>query len=78
MLKLYYSDACPYCQKILIFLKENSSIEVEMINVLSVSGAREELAKKGGQSMIPALSIDDKIMYESVDIYNWLQDKYAK
>jgi len=78
MLKLYYSDTCPFCQRILAWIDENPSVEIEMINVNLVLGAREELAQLGGQSMIPALSIDGKIMYESADIYQWLVENYSK
>ncbi len=78
MLKLYYSDTCPYCQRVLTCLKELPSVDIEMIDVNLILGAREELAKLGGQSMIPALSIDGKIMYESADICKWLVDNYSK
>lgn len=72
-LKLYYKPTCPYCQRVLAFMKENN-IEIPLLNVDAVDGLREELKELGGKAQVPALDIDGKILYESLDIIDYLKN----
>lgn len=72
-LVLYYYEECPYCQKVLRFLKD-SQISVTLKNTRTDSKAREELMKIGGKSQVPCLVINGKPLYESVDIIAWLKE----
>lgn len=72
-LLLYYRPTCPYCAKVLGFMRENS-ITLEMKNLEENSEFRQELIKIGGKGQIPCVIIDGQAMYESDDIINWLKE----
>lgn len=75
-LTLFYSNSCPYCSKVLSFMKAEK-IDLKMKNVQDKTENRQELIKKGGKGQVPALEIDGKIMYESNDIIKWLKENYS-
>jgi glutaredoxin len=75
---LYYFDECPYCQIVIKALKETKLTEhVTMNNIRQVTAHREKLVKDTGRSTVPCLYIDEKPMFESRDIAQWIHD-YAK
>ena len=69
-LLLYIMPGCPYCSKVLRFMKERG-IEVPLRST-SEPGARAELIEKGGKFQAPCLFIDGAPLYESDDIIAWL------
>ncbi len=69
---LYKYDACPFCIRVRRSLKK-LGLQVPMRDIQSDAGARQELSSLGGSSMVPALSINGKIMYESRDIIEFLK-----
>lgn len=75
-LKLYYSPSCPYCQKVLKFMR-SASIDIMLKNTLDDKN-RNELMKIGGKGQIPCLVIDGNALFESDDIIQWLKDNYKK
>lgn len=72
---LYYKKTCPYCQKVLSFMKEND-IEMPLVDILEGSNA-DELIKIGGKRQVPCLIIDGKPLYESGDIIEYLREHEA-
>jgi glutaredoxin len=70
-LTLYYFNGCPYCAKVINFLKKNN-ITIPMKNIHEEVGAQEELIRIGGKSQVPCLVIDGQALYESDDIIEWL------
>lgn len=72
-LKLYVGTVCPFCKRVEKFIEDNKIEGVEIVNVDENSQARETLIEKGGKKQVPALDIDGKIMYESLDIMNYLK-----
>ncbi|MGM0420074.1 MAG: glutaredoxin family protein [Bacillota bacterium] len=76
-LKLYYFPSCPYCQKVLDFLDEHD-IEVDLVDINEVEGARKTLKDKGGKAQVPCLFIEDEPLYESDDIIEWFKDNYIE
>ena len=70
---LYYSQKCPYCQKVVHFL-EKVPIKVTLKDTMTNPGAREELIAVGGKSQVPCLVIQGKALYESDEIIQWLKD----
>ena len=76
-LKLYMLDRCPYCQKVMTAIKEKG-IE-DKFQYFSVTEPENNayVLEKGGQDMCPCLFIDDKPMYESSDIVEWI-NKHSK
>lgn len=73
-LSLYYFPSCPYCRKVLDFIEENDLENIELKNIRKDKSAKETLLEIGGKSQVPCLVIDDKPLYESNDIINWLQN----
>ncbi|MCB1071842.1 MAG: glutathione S-transferase N-terminal domain-containing protein [Chlamydiales bacterium] len=74
ILVLYYNPHCPYCQKVLDFLKSMGK-EIPLKNVENDAKAKEELLHLGGKTQVPCLFIDGKPLYESADIIDWLEQK---
>ena len=76
-LTLFYIPTCPYCRKVLSFLKQNSI----SLNLKNRDGSKEnriELIKLGGKPQVPCLIADGKAIYESDDIIEWLRNNYRK
>ncbi len=74
---LYYMPTCPFCQKVLGFMKKND-IEVVMKDTLSNPAFRQELLEIGGKTQVPCLVIDGKALYESEDIIVWFKENWKK
>ena len=70
---LYYSPQCPYCQKVLSYLK-NSKIDIPMKNVKIDNPARKELEEQGGYLVVPCLIVNGQAIYDDKDIIDWLFD----
>ncbi len=76
-LVLYYMPTCPFCQKVIAYMKKND-IEVPMKNTLSNQEFRQELLGIGGKTQVPCLVIDGKALYESDDIIVWFKENWKK
>lgn len=80
-LTLYQFKTCPFCIKV----KRNNkrlSLNIETRDAQHNPVHREELLKGGGQIKVPCLKIvdengKDKWMYESTEIVEYLQDRFA-
>lgn len=75
MLDLYIHETCPYCKKVMEFLKEND-IKFNKHDV-SEPENYEALQELGGKSQVPFM-IDEENgvkMYESDDIIEYLKNK---
>ena len=80
-LVLYQFNTCPFCIKV----KRNNkrlSLKIETRDAQHNPAYREELLQGGGQIKVPCLKIvdgkgDDRWMYESDDIMEYLQDRFA-
>lgn len=72
---LYYKPSCPYCQKVLDFMK-SKSITVPLRDITQNSDYAKQLLESGGKSQVPCLFIDGRAQYESDDIIYWLQENY--
>lgn len=70
-IQLYYAPYCPYCKKVLNFMKEEG-IEFECLDTSADEKVKEELITIGGKHQIPCLVIDGEALYESDDIIAWL------
>lgn len=73
-LELYKMDTCPFCQKVMKFMDENGIDGVQFHDVIEHPEYRDWLQENGGSNQVPALVIDDKIMYESDDIIDWMKE----
>ena len=80
-LVLYQFQTCPFCIKV----KRNNkrlSLKIETRDAQHNSIYRNELLQGGGQIKVPCLKIidengKDRWMYESEDIMEYLQDRFA-
>jgi glutaredoxin 3 len=70
---LYYFDSCPFCVKVLNYLDKNN-ITIPKRDILLDPEAKETLRRIGGKTQVPCLFIDEKPLYESNDIIQWLED----
>ena len=61
MIKVYSTNACPYCVTLKAYLKEHG-IEFEDIDVSQDEKAREEMVKKSGQMGVPVVEIGKDIV----------------
>ena len=72
-LELFVRLTCPYCQKVLKFIKDNK-IVLPVKDILADPKNLEKLIKVGGKQQVPCLFIDGHPMYESDDIIFWLKN----
>jgi glutaredoxin len=70
-LKLYYMDYCPFCDKVINYIK-NNNLEIELKNI-NIKENYDELISKGGLDQVPMLLIDGKPLYESEEIIKFLK-----
>lgn len=72
-LRLYYLPWCPYCQKVLSYLKKiNKTVPLE--NLQKNLTAKADLIRIGRKSQVPCLIINDYPLYESDAIIKWLSE----
>lgn len=78
MIELYQKENCPYCKKVREKLNE---LELDFVCRISKAGTkqREIMMKLGGQAQVPFLVNQEKgvMMYESVDIVEYLEKNYG-
>ncbi len=60
------------------FIKENEIKNIIYKDIHSDSKALGELIEIGGKNQVPCLMMDEKVMYESDDIIQWLKEHVVK
>lgn len=70
-LELYIRKSCPYCQKVLEHLDKLDK-KIPYLEIDKDEKARKHLIEIGGKQQVPCLFIDNKPLYESSDIIEWL------
>ena len=75
MLDLYILETCPFCRKVMDTFDE-TNIEYNKKNILEKENI-DELIKLGGKQQVPFLvdNDNDKFMYESDDIIEYVKNK---
>lgn len=73
--ELFMMPTCPFCQKVLSFMKDRG-IELPLRDITAEPEARAELERVGGKVQVPCLFIDGKPMYESGDIIAYLDKTF--
>ncbi len=71
-LKLFVMESCPFCKKVMSYLKRNN-LSVEILDINKDLKNKEELERIGGKVQVPMLLIGDKPLYESSDIIDWFK-----
>ena len=59
--KVYSTNACPWCVRAKEWLKENN-IEFEEINVQENHNAAEDMVRRSGQTGVPVIEINGKMI----------------
>ncbi|RME55326.1 NrdH-redoxin [Candidatus Woesearchaeota archaeon] len=59
--KIYSTPTCPYCNMAKDYFKEKN-IEFEDVNVAADHDAAKEMIEKSGQTGVPVIVIDDKVI----------------
>ena len=80
-LTLYYYKTCPFCIKVRHEMAR-LSLRIELREAQHDQGHRAELLQGGGKIQTPCLRIEDgqgnvQWLYESGDIVNYLQQRFA-
>jgi glutaredoxin-like YruB-family protein len=60
-IKIYTTQTCPYCLLAKKYFQENN-LEFEEIDVSNDSEAATEMIEKSGQTGVPVIEIEDKII----------------
>jgi len=60
-IKIYTTEACPYCGMAKEFLKKNK-IDFQNIDVSDDTEAAQEMIERSGQTGVPVIEIDGKII----------------
>jgi len=77
-LKLYYKEECPFCKKVIQYMKRKNISNVEMMDIKADPKNQEDLIRLGGKDQVPILLIDGEPLYESGDIIQWFKDNYEQ
>lgn len=72
--ELYKKNACPFCQKVMTFMKKNAIQGFEMKDIVEDPKNKEDLITRGGKNQVPCLFIDGKALYESEDIIQYMRE----
>lgn len=72
-LELYKRDSCPYCMKVMRFIKVTGRHDVEYRDIEASDDDRRRLVEAGGKQQVPCLFIDGEPLYESDDVIAWLR-----
>ena len=76
MLELFIRDDCPYCHRVLNYMRSHD-IELVTYDINYDANAVKRLVEVGGKRQVPCLFIDGAPMYESTDIIEFLAKKFG-
>jgi len=76
-LELFKFDSCPFCKMVMNFIESNN-IKVDYKDIMESSDDLQRLTQDTGRRTVPCLYIDNKPMFESSDIMNWLQNNLSQ
>lgn len=72
-LELFKFDSCPYCQRVMKYIKDNDRTDIIYRDIRRDPQALEILVTVGGMEQVPCLFINGEPLYESLDIIDWLK-----
>jgi len=75
MIKLYQAEWCPFSHRIRAKLTE-LGIDYEAVNVSASAEKRAELKEITGNSTIPVLAAEEKVLSDSSEILSYLGEEY--
>ena len=75
-LELFYMPTCPYCRKVLAWMRDHDVEDITLFDIVSEPKNKDRLITEGGKHQVPCLFIDGKPLYESDDIIEYLSTIY--
>ena len=66
-------EDCPYCRRVMRYMNEHD-IDIPVKDPLDDPTVRRELVQLGGKSQFPALLVNGEVLYESLDIIDWMAE----
>ena len=75
-LEYFYFSSCPFCMMVDRVIRE-LDIKVEYKDIMSSQESLNRLVADTGRRTVPCLYIDNKPMFESSDIMDWLKKNEA-
>lgn len=81
MVELYISSTCPFCIKVIRAAEAMGLTEGKdylIVDAAHGTPGRKKVVESGGRSMVPFLIDDERWMYESDDIIDYLRDRFVK
>lgn len=76
-LELYMKEGCPFCNRVIRLINNQGRSDVTLHDIEKSDKDLKRLVDEGGMQQVPCLFIDDKPMYESRDIIQFLMDNPA-
>ncbi|TGL56757.1 glutaredoxin [Leptospira kemamanensis] len=79
MFRLYQYDSCPYCYRVRQSIEALGLLEGKdyvLVEARNGTPGREEVIRLGGISQVPFLVDGETKMYESLDIIEYLKNKF--
>lgn len=74
-LELFYAPYCPFCQIVLAKIKFlGLSSQITLRDTMQDETAAKWHFQKTGRNTVPCLYIDQKPLFESSDINDWLEN----
>ena len=73
-LLLYMKPSCPYCHRVLAAIEALDYV-VPQSDVGADTAARTRLLTIGGKATVPCLFVNDRPMYESAAIVDYLEEQ---
>ena len=82
VLTLYHQPICPYCRRVQKVMDRLGLDQIQLRNIWTDPGARDDLVAARGRQTVPVLHIqapdgDERWMPESADIIHYLEDNYG-
>jgi glutaredoxin len=75
-LELFKKDSCPFCQRVFKTVAR-LGVPVRLRDIRHEPEALERLVAIGGKRQVPCLFVDGKPLYESADIVQFLETRFA-
>lgn len=76
-LELFKFDSCPFCVRVMQLI-HSLDLKVEMKDIMMDPQSLKRLVDDTGKRTVPCLYIDNKPMFESADIMDWLSENSDK
>ncbi|MCT4642041.1 MAG: glutathione S-transferase N-terminal domain-containing protein [Bacteriovoracaceae bacterium] len=71
-LELYYKEYCPFCRIVLNEINNKGFEQIKLVDIENDLKSAKKHFELTGRNTVPCLYINDKPMFESSDIIQWI------